>query len=397
MPDQILSNIRVVDFSRYIAGPYCAALLGHLGADVVRIEKRGGAEDRHVAPLQSDGESVGALFQQTGANKRSLTLDLKHPDAGSIVRKLVASADVVIANMPPKALKRAGLDYDTLRSIKPDIILTTQTGYGHDGPWANRGGFDGVGQAMSGAAYFGGEVGKPIKSAAPYADFGTALYSAFATLAALYEKQASGQGQHIQASLLGTALSFFNPLLAEHAVKGVVREPSGVRGQTSAPSSIFKTKDGNVLIHVVGDGLFERIANVLGKPEWLDDPRFANDDLRGNASEEICAQVADWCAMGTTDEVLEILNDAAVPCGPVLEIPEVIPHEQVQAMQFFNNFAVPNLDTDVPVVDFPVSMSASDVGQKKSAPLIGEHSEEVLRELGYDVKEIEQFRRSKVI
>lgn len=387
----------MVDFSRYIAGPYCAALLGHLGADVIRVEKRGGAEDRHVSPLQEHGESVGALYQQTGANKRSLTLDLKHPDAAAIVSKLVSSADVVIANMPPQALQRAGLDYETLCKIKPDIILTTQTGYGHMGPWADRGGFDGVGQAMSGAAHFGGEAGKPIKSAAPYADFGTALYSAFATLGALYEKQSSGQGQHVQASLLGTALSFFNPLLAEHAVTGIVRTPSGVRGQTTAPSSIFKTKDSNVLIHVVGNGLFKRLAQAIEMPGWLEEPRFADDDLRGNESQEICAHVSDWCSERTTEQVLEILNKASVPCGPVLEIPEVREHEQVQAMAFFKSFGVPNLEKDVPIVDFPVSMSGSDVGQKKSAPLIGEHSDEVLIELGYETQQIEAFRASGVI
>lgn len=397
MTEQILRDITVVDFSRYIAGPYCAALLSHLGADVIRVEKRGGSEDRHVSPLQEEGESVGALYQQTGANKRSLTLDLKHELAAPIVAKLVASADVVVANMPPKALKRAGLDYETLCRIKPDIILTTQTGYGHAGPWADRGGFDGVGQAMSGAAYFGGLPGKPIKSAAPYADFGTALYSAFATLGALYEKRASGIGQHVQASLLGTALSLFNPLLAEHAVRDIVRTPSGVRGQSTAPSSIFKTSDGNVLIHVVGNGLFKRIAHVLGVPAWADDPRYKNDELRGDASEEICDYVAKWCGERTTEQVLSEMNNAGVPCGPVLPIPEVLGHEQTQAMGFFKDFNVPNVTKGIPIADFPVSMSASDVGHKRRAPLIGEHNDEVLIELGYEREEIEKLRAAQVI
>ena len=332
MTEQILSGVRIIDFSRYIAGPYCAALLGYLGADVIRVEKRGGAEDRYVTPLQDEGESIGALFQQTCANKRSLTLDLKHADAKPIVEKLVASADVVIANMPPAALARAGLDYATLAEINPKIILTTQTGYGHQGPWANRGGFDGVGQAMSGASFFGGEPGKPIKSAAPYADFGTALYGAFATLAALYARQSTGKGQHVQASLLGTSLALFNPLLAEHAVTGIVRQPSGPQGQTTAPSSIFQTKDGHVLIHVVGDGIFNRIAKVVERPEWENDPRFCDDQARGDCADELCGHVGDWCASRTTEEVLEIMNAGGVPCGPVLEIVDVIQHEQIQAM-----------------------------------------------------------------
>lgn len=397
MTSSILGDIKVIDFSRYIAGPYCAALLSHLGADVIRVEKRGGAEDRHVTPLQESGEPVSALFQQTGANKRSLTLDIKHAQAKEVVRRLVAGADVVVANMPPPALKRAGLDYETLRGIKADIILTTQTGYGHQGPWAGRGGFDGVGQAMSGASYFAGEPGKPVKSAAPYADFGTALFSAYATLAALYEKQRTGQGQHVQASLLGTALSFFNPLLAEHAVREIHREPSGAQGQTSAPSSIFQTKDGQVLIHVVGNGLFERVATLIGATEWITEPRFANDQLRGDAAGEICGRVADWCAVRSTEQVLSDMNNAAVPCGPVLPIPEVLKHEQIQAMSFVKEFAVPHVRKPVPVVDFPVAMSGNDVGQKRRAPLIGEHTEDVLKELGFNSEEIKSLRELGVI
>ena len=397
MTNQVLDGIRVIDFSRYIAGPYCAALLGFLGADVIRVEKRGGAEDRHVTPIQKEGEAVGALFQQTGANKRSLTLDLKNPQAAEIVEKLVRSGDVVIANMPPAALKRAGLDYERLRELNPQIILTTQTGYGHAGPWANRGGFDGVGQAMSGAAMFGGESGKPIKSAAPYADFGTALFGAFSTLAALYERQSTGVGQHIQASLLGTALTLFNPMLLEHAVTGINRQPTGVRGQTSGPSSIFAATDGHVLIHVVGDGLFARIAKVLDTPEWLDDPRFSNDQARGDAGEELCATVQRWCEQRSVAEILAAMNEVGVPCGPVLDIPQVLGHEQVQAMGFFKQFSVPNLEVPVPVADFPVTMSESDVGHKRRAPLTGEHTSEVLSELGYTSEEIAQLRQDEVI
>ena len=147
----ILSGIRVLDFSRYIAGPYCAALLGYLGADVIRVEKTGGSEDRFVVPLGGDG---GAVFAQSAGNKRSLCLNLKDPRSQDVIRRLVAAADVVVVNHPPAGLRELGLDYASLKAIKPDIILTTQTAYGHTGPWAERGGFDGIGQVMSGAAYF---------------------------------------------------------------------------------------------------------------------------------------------------------------------------------------------------------------------------------------------------
>ncbi|MCZ6665084.1 MAG: CoA transferase, partial [Gammaproteobacteria bacterium] len=163
-----LDGIRVIDFSRYIAGPYCATLLAYLGADVIRVEKPDGGEDRFVSPVS---ETASAVFLQTGCNKRSLCLDLKHERALEIVRRLVESADVVIANMPPAVLRRMGIDYQSLCAIKPDIVLTTQTAYGHEGPWRDRLGFDGNGQAMSGSAFLSGQPGQPSRSATPFVDF----------------------------------------------------------------------------------------------------------------------------------------------------------------------------------------------------------------------------------
>ena len=157
----VLDGIRVIDFSRYIAGPYCATLLGYLGADVIRVEKPGGGEDRYAGPVS---ETASAVFMQTGCNKRSLCLDLKHERAGEIVRGLVESADVVVANMPPAVLRRMGIDYASLCAIKPDIVLTTQTAYGHEGPWRDRLGFDGIGQAMSGSAFLSGQPELPART-----------------------------------------------------------------------------------------------------------------------------------------------------------------------------------------------------------------------------------------
>src|SRR5215470_5841518 len=208
MSQSVLDGIRVLDFGRYVAGPYCATLLGYLGADVIRIERREGGEDRYIAPVTTGSE--GAVFLQTSCNKRSLTLNLGHPRAREIVTRLVQWTDVVVANMPPATLQAAGLDYQSLCRIKPDVILTSQTAFGHTGPYRDRGGFDGVGQAMSGAMYITGVPGAPAKAAAPYVDFSTATLAAFGTLAALIHRLRTGEGQEVKTTLLGTALAVFN-------------------------------------------------------------------------------------------------------------------------------------------------------------------------------------------
>src|SRR5690606_19651344 len=196
---KVLEGIRVLDFGRYIAGPFCASLLGDLGAEVIRIEKVDGSEDRFLSPVSESGD--GALFMQMGRNKLGMTLNPMKAEGREIVRRLVATADVVVANLPPDTLQAMGLDYESLKAVKPDIILTMISAFGSDGPYANRVGFDGLGQAMSGAMYMSGTPEQPVKSYAPFIDFGTASLSAAGTLAALYERQRTGRGQVVEASL----------------------------------------------------------------------------------------------------------------------------------------------------------------------------------------------------
>lgn len=389
----VLTGVRVLDFARYIAGPYCAALLGFLGADVIRIEKPGGGEDRFVGPVSG---SASAVFMQTGCNKRSLTLDLKHPAAKAVVAQLVRGADVVIANMPPAVLKRMGLDYDTLRAIKPDIILTTQTAFGHRGPWADRGGFDGLGQVMSGSAFMSGTPGQPSRSATPFADYSTAVLGAFGTLAALYHRRDTGAGQHVQASLLGSAVAAFSPLLIEQALLGLNRQPTGTRGQTSAPTDIFATRDGHVITQVLGKGLFANMARAIGAEQWLSNPNYANDDLRGQHRDELCAATAAWCATRSSDEVIELMASAGVPCGPVLDMEAAMAHPQTRAMGFLGAVAFPECDTPAPIARLPLDFSAIAPPQVRP-PLIGEHNEAVLAEFGFDPQAIARLRADGVV
>src|SRR5262249_29978764 len=238
----VLEGIRVLDFGRYIAGPYCATLLAEHGADVIRIEKREGSEDRFQAPVAETGE--GALFLQMNRNKRGLSLDPMTPEGQEVVRKLVATADVVVANLPPQTLAAMRLDYESLKEVKRDIILTTATAYGRGGPYSQRVGFDGVGQVMSGAVYMTGGEEQPYRAQVPWVDFGTALHCAFGTMAALMARRATGEGQWVEGALLATAVTFANALLIEQAVIKPDRVPTANRGQTAAPDDIFRSKDG---------------------------------------------------------------------------------------------------------------------------------------------------------
>ena len=225
----ILQGTRVLDFGRFIAGPFCGALLGDLGADVIRIEKVDGSEDRYTAPVTADGQ--GGAYMTLNRNKRGFTLNPRKPAGQQVLRKLVATADVVIANLPPDTLASMGLDYASLTAIKPDIILTTTTAYGSGGPYGNRVGFDGVAQAMSGNMHLTGYRDEPMKNYFPYVDYTTGTLNAFATLAAIIQRTNTGQGQHVESCLLASALTVANGTLIEQAMLNNNRVGTGNRGQ----------------------------------------------------------------------------------------------------------------------------------------------------------------------
>jgi crotonobetainyl-CoA:carnitine CoA-transferase CaiB-like acyl-CoA transferase len=382
----LLNGIRVLDFGRYVAGPYCATLLGYLGADVIRVERAGGGEDRYIAPFEDSG--TGGLFMQTGCNKRSLALDFRRPESAEAVRRLVRTADVVVVNLPPKALARMGLDWDTVRDINPRAILCTQTAFGSEGPLADRGGFDGVAQAMSGAMFMTGTPGQPAKAAAPYVDFSTAVMSAFGVVAALLARRDTGLGQHVEATLLATALAAFGSHLAEQGALGLDREPTGNRVQTSGPSDVFATRDGHVLTHVVGNGLFKRCAELLGRTDWLERPGLMSDQGRGDARDELCTAMAAWCAERDTDDALAALQAAGIPSGPVLNLQQALDLPQVAAMEMVRQVGFPGWEGAAPVVDLPLRFSGGKAGIEREPPALGADSEAILTELGFDADAI---------
>src|SRR3984885_6735332 len=355
----ILEGVRVLDFGRYIAGPYCATLLAEFGAEVIRVEKRGGSEDRFVAPVGEGGE--GALFLQVNRNKKCLTLDPVKP-------------------------------------VRPDIILATATALGGPGPWSDRVGFDGVGQVMSGSVYMTGAGDPPYRAAVNWVDFGTALHCAFGTLAALIERGKSGRGQIVEGALLATALSFTNATLIEQAVIKANRVPTGNLGQTAAPADIYRTKDGWVLCQVTGHPLFIRWARLMGEEDqWLSDPRFADDIKRGDNGPVISERMARWCGERTTQEAVDTLGEAMIPAGPVLSPQEALDHPHIRATGFMQDVDYPGLPIPAPIARAAVRLSETPGEIVARPPMLGEHTDLVLAELGYDTAAIAALRQSGII
>src|SRR5947207_6134124 len=345
--DGVLTGTRVLDFGRYIAGPYCAALLADLGADVIRIERRGGGEDRWVAPVAPDG--VGALYLVMNRNKRAMTLDPACSEGREIVRKLVATADVVVANLPPEVLRSLALDLESLRRVKPDIILTTVTAFGAGGPWSHKHGFDGIGQVMCGSAYLTGTPEQPMRAAVAWVDCGTAALAAFGTLAALMARAKGGCGQKVEAALLRTAVAFNNPTLVEQQVIRPNRLATMNRGQTSAPSDLFRTQDGWNIAYAIGNPMFTRWARLMGEEHWLSDPRFEDDRARGDHGEIISKRMAAWTAERTTAEALAELEAARIPAGPLYSPQQALDDPHIRAAELLADTDYPGLPRPAPL------------------------------------------------
>ena len=397
----VLEGIRVLDFGRYIAGPFCAALLADFGAEVIRIERLGGGEDRPFIPVGIPVGAVpaggGAMFLAMNRNKLGMTLDPTAPKGREVVRKLVATADVVVANLPPQVLRSLALDLESLRRVKPDIILTTVTGFGAGGPLSHKHGFDGIGQAMSGAAYLSGTPDQPIALKLPWVDFGTACLSAFGTLAALIERGKTGRGQKVQGALLRTAIAFANASLIEQALTRVDRAAIRNRGFNAAPADIFRCKDGWVVATVIGPQMFRRWARMIGEDHWLADPRFGDDQSRADHGEVVSARMSQWCAERSCAEALAALEEASIVAGQVYSPQQALDDPHIRAARLLEEVTYPGLGDTLPLAPTPIELSETPGAYRRPAPLLGEHTDEILRTLGVAEGEIAAMRRERVV
>jgi crotonobetainyl-CoA:carnitine CoA-transferase CaiB-like acyl-CoA transferase len=396
---RVLEDIRVLDFGRFIACPYCGMLLADMGAEVIRVERPGGEEDRTTGLLGPGGQNMS--YPSYARNKKAITLRLQRSDKGQeVLADLVKQADVVIHNFSPDAAEMMGLTYPRLSAIRPDIILTAISCFGSEGPYASRQGFDFIAQAMSGALALGGFPDKPpIRAFMNPMDFGTALSAAFGTLLALRHRDRTGEGQEVDLALLRTAVSWNAPIIAEADVLGRVRPKIGNRAAYLGPTDLYACQDGYVFIATIMDTLWRRLARAIGRPDLLENPKYSTDYARYEHRDEIDPLIKTWCAQRTVAEVLRVMEEARIPCGPYLGLDQVSsdPHVKATNMLEYTDLEEPGLE-HVPVCGIPVRLSKTPGRVQTRAPRVGEHNLIIYRDLlGYPEDKIAALEAEGVI
>ncbi|HZS81447.1 MAG TPA: CoA transferase [Stellaceae bacterium] len=374
-----LAGIRVLDFSRMLAGPFCTALLADVGADVIKVEGLQGDDARHFAP-RSGGES--AYFLLINRGKRSVTLDLKSEPGRRAAQALAARADIVVENFKPGVAPRLGIDYATLSALNPRLVYASISGFGQEGPWAHRPAYDIIAQAMSGIMSINGPAGsEPNRVGESVGDLVAGLQATWAILAALHGRERDGRGQHLDIAMVDSLFAIMVTALSQYLFTGEVPQRIGNAHPISAPLDSFVAADGHFIIAVANDALFARLAAAIGMPELADDPRFATDIERKRNEPALKAILEGWTSQRTVAEAVETLERAEVPASPILAIDQVVASAHVKARGLIRSVVHPTAGS-VPVVPQPVRFLGSGVLPTRPAPLLGEHSEEVLRELG---------------
>lgn len=390
---QALQGIRVLDLSRVRAGPTCVRVLADFGADVIRVEP----------PPQTDPNDamfadnrLGGDFQNLNRNKRSLTLNLKHPQGQAVFRRLLRDADVVVENWRPAVKRRLGLDYQSLRQANPRVILASISGFGQSGPYAGRPGFDQIIQGMSGLMSVTGLPGQgPVRAGLAVADSSTGLYTAIGILAALRERDASGQGQWVHASLLHSQIAMMDFQAARYLNEGDVPKQEGNDHPTASPMGLFRAADGVFNLGVSGEGMWQAFCTVMAHEEWAEDPEFATAEARRCNRRRLNAEIQDVFLTRPVGEWVEALNAAGVPAGPVYTMPEVFQDPQVQHLGVACAAQVSG-GMERQFITQPVVLERTPAKVDCGAPGLGEHTEEVLAEAGYSAAEIRQLRDNKV-
>ena len=396
---RVLDDIRVLDFGRFIACPYCGMLLSDMGAEVIRIERPGGEEDRTHSLLGPNGQNLS--YPSYNRNKKGITLRIAKNDAGKeVLADLVKKTDIIIHNFTPQAAKFMGLTYDEMRAIKPDIILTAVSCFGGEGPYKDRPGFDFIAQAYSGSLALGGFPDKPpIRAFMNPMDYSTALSAALGSVLALRHRDETGEGQEVDLSLLRTALSFTTPMIAEAEVMGKIRPMIGNRAVYLGPTDLYECKDGYVFIATIMNTLWKRLAKVVGHPELIDDPELHNDLERYYHRDKIDPLIAAWTKERTKAEVLDKMEEAHIPCGPCLGLDEVAsdPHIKETGMIEYVDMEVPGME-HFPVSVNPIKMSKTPPRIDSRAPRVGEHNADIYEGLlGYDSERLAALKESGTI
>ena len=380
-----LEGIRVLDVTQVMAGPFCAMQLCDMGADVIKVEPPGGDSTRHMAGA-ADGESAG--FNAVNRGKRGIVLNLGSVRGQEVVKRLLAKSDILIENYRPGVMRRFGLDYAALAPDHPALIYASISGYGQTGPAGAKGGFDLIAQGVSGLMSVTGEPGRPpVKVGVPLTDLGAGLFALAAILAALHYRTRTGIGQYIDTSLVeaGVALSVWEA--AEYFGQHAPPEPLGSAHRMLAPYQAIRCGDGYITLAAGTDRLFERLCAVLGHPEWAADPDFANGTLRVRNRADLIERIEAITTTGPRAHWLARFDAAKLPCGPINDYGQTFEDPQVRARGMVVDVEHPVLGP-LRTLGSPIKMSATPPVADRRAPLLGEHTREVLAEIGYGEEEI---------
>lgn len=375
-----LKGIRVLDVSQVMAGPFACMLLADMGADVIKVEPPGGDQTRGAMGFKMKGpDSMG--FLNMNRNKRSFTVDLKSDEGRKQFYELAATADIIVENYRPGAVKRLGIDYESIKAINPRIVYVSISGFGQSGPWAERPGFDLMAQAMSGIMSVTGYKGeKPVKAGVPVADIGCALFAVYGLLSAYIGAQRTGVGQHIDASLFDAAMAFSIWDMSEYWGTGVPPAPLGTSNKMSAPYQAVKARDRYFVMGATNQKLWTRLCELLDRPDLIDHPDYGTISLRLKNREALIEELEREFARRDSEDWIQTMLEHGIPAGPILTYPEAFEGEHGTHRRMCMEIDHP-IEGKVRNIGFPVKMLGTPQQVRRHPPLLGEHNDEILAEL----------------
>ncbi len=388
-----LSRLRILDFSRVRAGPTCVRQFADFGADVIKIESPPGVDPNEAM----GGPRHGPDMQNLHRNKRSMTLNLKLPESKGVLERLAKTADVVVENYRPDVKFRLGIDYASLEKINPRIILASISGFGQDGPYVKRPGFDQIAQGMSGLMSVTGFPGQgPVRTGAAIADLTGGLYAAIGVMVALLEREQSGKGQWVQSSLLQAGISLLDFQAARYLMEGDVPPQVGNDHPTSMPTSAYKTRDGHINVAASGEGMWVGLCKAIGREDMLASPDFKGGKKRAENRAKLNSILNEVLSTKSGAEWIEILNQAGIPCGPIYKVDEVFADPQVKHLGIAATVEHPTLGRKQ-ILANAATLSRTPARVATPTPEIGEHTDEILKELNYNAAQIAKLREGGVV
>ncbi|SFI19257.1 CoA:oxalate CoA-transferase [Tindallia magadiensis] len=391
-----LENVKVLDLTRVLAGPYATMILGDLGADIIKIEMPGMGDDSRAFGPYVEEES--AYFMSLNRNKRSITLNLKEEEGKKIFKDLIKKVDVVVENFRPGTMEKLGLGYETLKEINPKLIYAASSGFGHTGPYSKRAAYDAVVQAMGGImSITGQENGKPTRVGTSIGDINAGMFTAIGILSALYRVKETGQGQKVDVAMLDSQVAILENAIARHVVTGEIPQPQGNRHPAIVPFETFETQDGEIMIAAGNDALWKKLCQAMDHSDLSDDPRFKTNPLRNENHSALKPILEEITQKKTTAQWQDILDEAGVPNGPINTIDKVLEDPQVKAREMILEMDHPKAGK-MRVPGIPVKLSDTPGKIRRPAPLLGEHTEEILKEyFNYQDEEIEKLKENKIL